>query len=428
VERWVDAATTLLTAPDLYASFSKRSRELVGEYTFENAAKGIGNAVLAAAGKNKRPRVVIVQRRMTHYRVPLFDLLRTKLLQNGVDLVVVYGDPTDAEKLKNDSGFLEWGVHQPCRYFAQGLLCWQNLGEAIRGADLVIVTQENKLLYNYHLLFKKRNFKLAFWGHGANLQSPDSFGLLERWKAWTSTLVDWWFAYSGLSVRLVTQYGFSPKRISNLENAIDTKTLSANVESLNHGEVAALRKRLNLGDGPVGLYLGSLYLEKRIDFLLEAARCISEILPGFHLLIVGDGPMQSMVEKAATRYSWLRYSRSVYGCDKAAYLKLADLFLNPGMVGLSILDAFVAGAVLVTTDCGNHSPEIDYLVNGDNGLMTGNTIKAYEKAVVGLLQDHDRMEFMKEKSRQSVKFYSIENMANNFHEGILKALAERCVS
>ena len=48
LNRWVDAATILLTDHDLYARFSKRSRELVAEYNYENAALGISNAVLAA--------------------------------------------------------------------------------------------------------------------------------------------------------------------------------------------------------------------------------------------------------------------------------------------------------------------------------------------------------------------------------------------
>lgn len=54
MEHWVDAATTLLNDPDMYAKFSMRSRELVGEYTFENAAHGIRNAVLAAVGQGMR--------------------------------------------------------------------------------------------------------------------------------------------------------------------------------------------------------------------------------------------------------------------------------------------------------------------------------------------------------------------------------------
>ena len=54
LDRWVDAAAKLLTDRDLYAKFSTHSRELVGEYTYANAAKGICDAVLAAVGRNGR--------------------------------------------------------------------------------------------------------------------------------------------------------------------------------------------------------------------------------------------------------------------------------------------------------------------------------------------------------------------------------------
>lgn len=376
----------------------------------------------------RRQRVLIAQRRMTHYRVPLFELLRSKLAQSGVDLEVVYGDPTETEKKKNDSGVLAWGKRQPCRYLINDRLCWQNLGGLTRDADLVIVTQENKLIYNLRLLFGKRNFKLAFWGHGANLQAASRNVWLERWKAWSSTQVDWWFAYSGMTVRLVGKNGFAPERITNLENATDTKALCADVAAVTEDDLVALRTRLGIGGGPVGIYLGSLYKEKRVDFLLDAAERIAEAVPGFHLLVVGDGEERGRVEAAAARYSWLRYLGSVHGHDKALYLCLADVFLNPGMVGLSILDAFVAGDALVTTNCGIHSPEIDYLIDGDNGRVTENTLDAYVHEVKELLNDPLRLARLREGAKSSGKHYSIENMAENFHAGIMQALAKPCVS
>ncbi len=51
LSRWADAATNLLTDHDLYFTFSMRSRELVNEYSFENAALGIRNAVLKAVAR-----------------------------------------------------------------------------------------------------------------------------------------------------------------------------------------------------------------------------------------------------------------------------------------------------------------------------------------------------------------------------------------
>jgi glycosyltransferase involved in cell wall biosynthesis len=426
--RWVDAAVMLLTDDDLYKKFSKRSLELVSEYTYENAALGIRDAVLGASGWKPCPRVVIVQRRLTHYRIPLFELLRNKLARSGIELVLVYGDATEAEKKKNDSGSLVWGCYQQCHYWLNGILCWQNLSSLIRETDLVIVTQENKLLYNYRLLFSKRDFKLAFWGHGANLQATNQYGLLERWKAWTTIHVDWWFAYSGLSERLIEKHGFEACCITNLENTIDTNSLELSVDDITSEDINELRAELGLGDGHVGVYLGSLYKEKRIDFLLEAAQRIAETLPNFHLLVIGDGSARSLVEEVGKKCRWLHYLGSKYGRDKAMYLRLGDVFLSPGMVGLSVLDAFVVGLPLVTTDCGIHSPEIDYLVSGENGLITANTLDEYVDGVTGLLCDSNRLESLSRGAKQSAKHYSIENMADNFHRGILQALDKPCVS
>jgi glycosyltransferase involved in cell wall biosynthesis len=426
--RWVDAAVTLLTNEDLYKKFSKRSLELVSEYTYENAALGIRDAAQGAAGLKQCPQVVIVQRRLTHYRIPLFEALRSKLAQSGIELVLVYGDATKEEVKKNDAGSLEWGQYQRCHYWISGSLCWQNPTGLVRDASLIIVAQENKLLYNYRLLFSKRDFKLAFWGHGANLQATNQYGLLEWWKAWTTTHVDWWFAYSGLSERLIKKHGFEARCITNLENTIDTKSLEAFVEGVTREETNKLRAELNIGNGFVGVYIGSLYKEKRIDFLLKAAQRISESLPDFHMLVIGDGSERSQIKELRKNSKWLHYLGSKHGRDKAMYLSLADVFLSPGMVGLSVLDAFVAGLPLVTTDCGIHSPEIDYLISGENGLITINTLDDYVTGVTGLLCDPTRLKKLSHGAKQSAKHYSIENMANNFHSGILQALDKPCVS
>lgn len=48
VQQWTDASVRLLSNGDLYDLMSARSRELVEEYSFENAAAGIANAVRAS--------------------------------------------------------------------------------------------------------------------------------------------------------------------------------------------------------------------------------------------------------------------------------------------------------------------------------------------------------------------------------------------
>ena len=42
--------------------------------------------------------VAIVQRRLPHYRVPLFEQLRERLQADGIRLRLLHGEPTEAEQ------------------------------------------------------------------------------------------------------------------------------------------------------------------------------------------------------------------------------------------------------------------------------------------------------------------------------------------
>ena len=107
---------------------------------------------------------------------------------------------------------------------------------------------------------------------------------------------------------------------------------------------------------------------------------------------------------------------------RVKYLAQADVFLNPGMAGLSILDAFSVGIPFVTTDCRIHSPEIAYLKNGINGAMSEPTESAFATAVSELIQS-DRLAMIKQNALNDGKKYTIESMTRNFVEGVMKALA-----
>lgn len=85
----------------------------------------------------------------TRCRVLLFNRMREKLAAAGVEPTVAYGDPLPAERLKSDSGELPRGRHVPCHYGWGGRLCWQNAMPLASSANLVVVTQENRLLFNY---------------------------------------------------------------------------------------------------------------------------------------------------------------------------------------------------------------------------------------------------------------------------------------
>jgi hypothetical protein len=103
-------------------------------------------------------------------------------------------------------------------------------------------------------------------------------------------------------------------------------------------------------------------------------------------------------------------------------LKLGDVFLLPGAVGLAILDAFVASLPLITTDNPHHGPEIEYLTPGKNGLVAMATAERYAEAVVDILSDSRLLASMRAMAEETGKKYSIAGMVESLCDGI-----ERCL-
>lgn len=359
---------------------------------------------------------------MTHYRVAFFESLRVQLELRDLELVLAYGEGTPEEKRKNDGAEVPWGHRLTTRYLAGGRICYQPLKDLCKAAAMLIVTPENKLVCNLWHQFAHTPYKVGLWGHGANLQGrADSWR--EKFKTRVARRADWWFGYTELSRPLIGRTGFSDARVTVVNNSIDTRQMRAQFEAVDALAIAEWRRAQGIQTGPIGIFLGSLYEEKRIGFLLQAATEVRACVPDFELVVVGAGPQRALVESFCGANSWAHYVGMLKGMDKVTALASATVMLNPGLVGLGILDSFVCEVPMLTTDCGIHSPEIAYLQSGVNGVMTANTLPDYVQGVVSLLEDSARRDRLKAGCKTSATEYTVENMARRFAEGV-----ERCLN
>lgn len=373
-------------------------------------------------------KVVVCQHRLMHYRTALFDRLRQVCSERQIDLHLVHGQATRRERAKKDEGSLPWAQKVVNKVWEVGDRdwIWQPLPREVVDADLVVVMQENRILSNYPLLLSRlwSSRRIGYWGHGVNFQSDAPAGLREKWKRFLLTRVDWWFAYTEMTVDILRRSGYPADRITQLDNAIDNKTFERDLTNVSEEQLVAMRREIDAPEGaPVGLFCGSLYPDKRLEFMIDAADLIQAALPAFRLVVIGDGPSASTIRQAQESRPWLNWQGVRKGVEKAAWFKLADVVVNPGLVGLHILDSFCAGAPMMTTTGARHSPEIAYLRNGENGLMCSGNHSEYARAVTGLLQDTARLADMQAAALASAKHYSLENMVSRFADGIERCLA-----
>jgi glycosyltransferase involved in cell wall biosynthesis len=219
--------------------------------------------------------------------------------------------------------------------------------------------------------------------------------------------------------------GFPRERITVVNNAIDTTEMRRQVASVPEEVRSRLRGELfgaDVADALVGLYCGRLYHLRRIPFLLAACDAIHARTPAFRMVVVGVGPDADMVRAFAESRPWFRYVGEKYAADLAPYLRAADLFLMPGMLGLNILDAFAAGLPVFTTDCGIHSPEVEYLEKGVNGVMTAPEVEPYAAAILDVIERRSLLTQMKTGALRTSERFSAPAMARAFADGIAACL------
>jgi len=373
-------------------------------------------------------RVFYVYPPLFQYRAPFHERMREILKPSGVEYNVVYSEASAHSKLKGDTIELPWAIKVPRYYIGPSRynFVFQNALGAIKGADLIIMQQENKLLLNY-ILHMRRLFnstKIAYFGHGRNFQAPVRNGMGSLIKELLATKVDWWFAYNDLSAKLVEQYGFPAERITSFQNSIDMKKLLDEISSVSVEDVAARRTALGLSSRNVGIFIGGIYAEKRIPFLIEAAKLIRKAVPDFELLIVGGGDEFEAARNLARDCPFVRLMGPKYGREKTELALLANVFLMPGLVGLAVLDSFAYQTPMITTDYPFHSPEIDYLKHDENGIIVSpwDDVQAYANGVINFLKDPELRQRLSTGAAAASSLYSIEDMAKRFADGVLSAL------
>jgi glycosyltransferase involved in cell wall biosynthesis len=377
---------------------------------------------------SRKQTVAFLPKSLTHYRIPFFNTLRERLEHEGVAMRVVYGDASPQDAARGDIAELSWGEFRANRFVPVGrrTMVWQPVFDLSREAGLVVVEQATKLLANYLLLAGQNagGARVAFWGHGANLQHQGAHRGAEALKRVVSTRPHWWFAYTQGVRDRVERLGYPPQRITVVQNAIDTLQLRALRRGGSGDAIEAARGKYDLGAGPVAAFVGGLYPEKRLPFLAAAADVLAREIPEFRLLVIGDGPGRRQLEDLAQGRTHVRYLGPLFGEEKIAALAPASLMLIPGLVGLTIVDAFALELPLVTTSIDYHSPEIEYLVPEDNGLIVDppDDSDKYAQTVLELLRDPERLERLREGCRRDALRYTNGAMVDRFATGVLAAL------
>jgi glycosyltransferase involved in cell wall biosynthesis len=177
-------------------------------------------------------------------------------------------------------------------------------------------------------------------------------------------------------------------------------------------------------DAVVGLFCGRMYPRKQLERLVAAAQLVRENIPGFNLVLAGAGDTQIIAETAAKEHDFIHYVGPVFDERKAAFYAASRFVAFSGLLGLGIVDAFHYEVPPVVADYPFHSPEIAYLVDGENGLLTEDSVEDLARGMVRICLDDELHAKLVAGCKEWSQRLTIEEMADRFAEGILAALRD----
>ena len=177
----------------------------------------------------------------------------------------------------------------------------------------------------------------------------------------------------------------------------------------------SMQKRITLGleDKKIIISVGRLVHRKGQDKLIQAMPAVLQKVPNAHLLLVGEGPYRSHLEKLAKKLSVqenVTFAGRILYDKLPSYLSAADLFAMPSRsrffglevegLGIVYLEASACGIPVVA---GNSGGAPDAVLEGVTGLcVDGTDVNSIAQAVIDICSDAKRASNMGSAGRNWV--------------------------
>lgn len=320
-------------------------------------------------------RVCVVQPVLPHYRQAVFNRLGAI---EGVSLSIWAGATSPGSPPTANPG------SRPAYHFelsptaAVGPLLWQPAQwRAVRAGafDVVVLSWNIRYIHLIPALLRARAFgvPVVLWGHG---QSPRDT-TLRRWvRRRTARLASVSCLYAGIAAARLVAEGAHAAKVIVAPNALDQAPIRGAAEWWTSRPEALEEFRLSNGINSRELVLSVCRLNegRDLDVLFCAMKSLQQARPKLQAIVIGDGPDRERLEHSVRERGLAGSVRFVGALYEERYLApwflSAALVACPGSVGLGILHAFgYALPVVASDDLNRHSPEIEYLVDGVNGLL-----------------------------------------------------------
>lgn len=381
----------------------------------------------------KKLRIAIIDR---GFISPYFDEFFTILNQRSDrEYVIFYGDPPRGTGLQAAPGPFSFPTVQVRNKELFKTAVYQPLVRSATSGDFdaVIVGHELKFLSNWAVtaMCKIKGIPIILWGFGYHaprgigyrLKSSKTWsGFASKFKDLVARMADGFLAY--------TERGAERMRTLNLKCGIYVVRPSVNVQEQirlyqrfcneDHGD---LRRQLGLRqDSIVFIYIGRLVEAKNAHGLIDL---VSRLNADGHAnspveaLIVGGGDDLESLKERAKSTEGVSVLGEIYDQEALArYLAVSDALVLPGAAGITVTHAFAHATPVLMRQSPLHSPEADYVVHGENGLISGESMDDLVQVAETFVNSPELRSQLASGALQTREQFSMGRMADQFHSAV----------
>lgn len=347
-----------------------------------------------------KPKLLIIYNEVWSYRVPIFENLAQEY-----DLTVAFS----AVKYLNEKYSFNT-IYLPVFKIGPFEVHKNNLFKISSNYDVVIGLSNVRWISVVLLAFKKRKFKLGYWGIGVTASYENKFDSVDTWSKLRYLLAkksDFTIFYSSYPIDKYVKGGVDINKLNVANNTTEVY--------LNDQYIKEDKKDF--------IFIGTLYKEKGISILLKAYLEVylkNKEIP--NLNIIGDGPEKCNIEKFILENK-LEDKIILYGkvYDKVEISKIFNKSLaciSPLQAGLSVLNSMGNHTCFVTKSDAITGGEILNIDNYQTGII-------YEKdsdlatLIEWIINNTDKVH---EINRNAYNFYKLNRLPIMMSNSIVNAI------
>ena len=357
-----------------------------------------------------KKRIVVLYNKILHYRTPIFNILAEKY-----DLTLVYAEPAKERDLAQcNFKTILIPVKKFCKLYFQNN---RKIRAVCKDADIVVAYGQETFVNYTRLAFIRNSFGLVYWTIGAPASYNRHFGEASPFYYKVSDMIgkraDALVLYSDKAKDMYISRGFDINTLFVANNTVKVERINLEYES---------KQFL--------LFIGTFYLEKGLENLLEAYKTANAINPNIPVLkMVGGGDQLPVVRdwiNSQGLSNKIELTGPIYdSIQKKELFKSAIACISPKQAGLSVLESMGYGVPFITEINAITGGEAFNIQSGVNGILMDD-LSELKDIILDISNHRDKYLKMGEEAYKYYwKYRTPEIMAKGVEDAIEYVLAKR---